>query len=214
MLKKELHPFNDTYGRNSISPETTKLIVGSFPPYQVVNQIPRLKFYYGSAENKFWDLLGEVFGVEFSSIEDITGFLKKQQLGVIDIIKSCYRRGSNSSKDEDLAIIELEDIINIVQSTDISDIYTTSQFVTTLLKEELTPIYDWTKSQTKENNFEYEIWQKDKKRIRLFTLYSPSPRGLSGIQKGLNKKDTRITAAEHRLNQYRSLLLIPPPKKV
>jgi G:T/U-mismatch repair DNA glycosylase len=210
MLKKESHPFNDTFGRQSISPLTKKLILGSFPPFDVVNHNnPKASFYYTSSDNIFWDLFKEVFDISFKSEpENIIAFLREKQFGIIDIIRVCYRKNNRSSNDEDLAIIELEDIIEIIQFTDITDIYTTSKFVSTLLKEELIPLYDWVITPGTTNGFPYEIYSSPQKYLRVFTLYSPSPNGLRGIQKGLNNTNPNIKAKEHRLNQYRSLFLI------
>ncbi len=54
IMNIETHPFNDKIGLPSINEKTTKLIIGTFPAFQVTNKkSPRLDFYYGSTDNKF-----------------------------------------------------------------------------------------------------------------------------------------------------------------
>jgi G:T/U-mismatch repair DNA glycosylase len=212
MLKKEAHPFNDTYGRTSINLQTRKLILGSFPAFQVLNQTPHLNFYYGSDDNLFWTIVGKVFGLELSTIDTILEFLSNAQLGIIDIIRTCYRKNNSSSEDQNLAIIELEDIIGLIQSTNITVIYTTSKFVTVLLKEQLDPLFKKRPILSNDYCLEYDIDNSSQKTIRIVSLLSPSPNALRGIQKLINNRKITATASEYRQDQYRSLFLIPNTK--
>ena len=213
----QIHPFNDSKGLDSIKPHTTKLILGSFPATQVTNKDnPRLYFYYGSTDNKFWDIFNEVNNLTiYLSIENILEYLDKNDFGIIDIIRKCYRKDNTSSADEDLAILELQDIIKILFDSKIDTIYTTSKFVSALLKKQLTPIIDkGTRKYTKINvgNYSYEEIQisanifRYNRQLKLVTLFSPSDNGLRGLQKGLNIKKNNIAPMDFRLEQYRQLL--------
>ncbi len=215
MLKTEEHPFNFNIGRKTISTNTRKLFVGTFPAFEVVNLLnPRLYFYYGSNDNKFWDIVREVFPSNFEFTEvSIRQFLSSNNLGVVDIIEKCYRKGNRSSSDEDLTIIEQLDIIDLLQTTNCRDIYTTSKLVTDLTKKQIKPIANKYAEHTHwVNEFKYEILdfclsETGKQfQIRIFTLYSPSDNGLRGIQKGLNNRQHEIKAEEYRKNQYKELL--------
>jgi G:T/U-mismatch repair DNA glycosylase len=215
MLKTEQHPFNHNIGLKSIFEDTQKLFVGSFPAFEVVNQQnPRLNFYYGSSDNKFWDIIKEVFDADFEfTSTSIQEFLKRRKFGIIDVIEKCYRKQNRSSNDVDLAIIEQLDFINLLQITKCRDIYTTSNFVTNLLKTQLKPAaISFILTKVEMNGFDYEtlsvkfLDSETAYLIRIFTLNSPSANGLRGIQKGLNNRGLNLTASEYRKNQYECLL--------
>lgn len=132
------HPFNDLYGRPSIEPATTKIILGSFSAFQVTNNLnPRLNFYYGSTDNKFWDLFKQVKNKDLNlSTSSILTFLQQNGYGIVDIVRTCYRKNDNYSSDEDLSILELEDMIGIMSANNIHTIISTSKFVTSLFKKQ------------------------------------------------------------------------------
>jgi G:T/U-mismatch repair DNA glycosylase len=217
MLLAENHPFNQNIGLKSISTDTKKLIVGTFPAYEVVNlKTPRLNFYYGSKDNKFWDIVREVSYNDFEfTTESILHFLLERKIGIIDIIERCYRKGNRSSSDDDLSIIEALDIVNLIQLTNCRNIYTTSKLVTNIIKKQLKPIVsNLTETVIPINGYEYEqivfkiLENGPQYIVRIFTLFSPSNNGLRGIQKRLNIRGIDIVVEEYRKQQYRELLNI------
>lgn len=216
-MKIQIHPFNDNYGINSIKPQTTKLILGTFPSYQVTaKESPRINFYYGSTDNKFWDLFKEVRNLTFDlSVENILNELDKSNIGIIDIIRKCYRKGDLSSLDNDLSILELQDMVKILNESKIDTIYATSKFVGELLEELLSPLIDKEKGRFKViciGDFNYKEIQlaenifNNGRQLKLITLLSPSGNGLRGIKKGLNSRNIKSDASSYRLGQYRHFL--------
>ena len=219
-MKLEKHPFNDLYGLKSIKNSTKKLILGSFPAFQVMSKKnPRFNFYYGSDDNKFWDLYNEVFNINSElSINKIIKFLEGNDTGIIDIINKCYRN-NNSSSDKDLSIIEFQNIVEILQNSSINTIYSTSRYVTKLLKQQLTPLVQNKNLKKNEvyvliekSDFEYEevcisnFLPDINRKLKIKTLLSPSKQGLRGIKKGLNRKNINMSSDEYRLEQYKQLL--------
>lgn len=222
MLTPITHPFNQTIGKSSITPETKKLIVGTFPPHEVVmDNNPRMRFYYGSQDNKFWDLFRKATNTAFEfSPESILSCLKSLRFGILDIVEQCYRKENKLSSDNDLSIICQTDFPAIIQQCNCRDFYTTSNYVSTLLKKQLQPLTLLNNPRVNDaDGFSYETLSlsffKDGPvyEIRIFTLYSPSDNGLRGIQKGLNNryKDNEIKpdTYAYRDSQYRALLNIP-----
>lgn len=218
--KIETHPFNDIYGLPSIKKNTTKLILGSFPAFQVTNkESPRLEFYYGSNDNKFWDLIHKVLEIESElTVANILKYLEQNNFGIIDIIRKCYRKDNNSSSDKDLSIVEFQDVIDILKNSKIDTIYTTSNFVTKLLKQQIEPLLE---KKSKRNevfmpikfaDFEFEQVSlpaeifKTHRQLSIKTLYSPSDQALRGITKGINSKKLNTDACSYRLKQYIQLL--------
>lgn len=142
-LKLIEHPFNQTIGLKSIGLSTKNLILGSFPPHEVTEgQNFRLDFYYGSNENRFWDIFFKALNIQSDiTIEAIQAFLREQNFGILDIIKSCYRRNGNLSSDIELAIIDQENLIPIFINYPIVNVYCTSQFVCNMLFDQLIPAF-------------------------------------------------------------------------
>ena len=224
-LNIETHPFNDKIGLPSLNETTNKLIIGTFPAFQVTNEnSPRLNFYYGSTDNKFWDLIHEVLDIKSEiTTENILDYLKKNNFGIIDIIRKCYRKNNTSSADEDLSIIEFQDMVNILTKFKVDTIYTTSKLVTRILKQQIEPFLDKKKETVNGNRkkkkkeifipikigeFEFEKVQlpahifKTSGELKIITLYSPSDQGIRGIAKGLNIKKIDIKPEVYRRKQY------------
>jgi G:T/U-mismatch repair DNA glycosylase len=220
-MKIEVHPFNDIYGHPSINEKTTKLVLGTFPAFQVTNRkSPRLYFYYGSTDNKFWDLFYEVLDIQGEKTTyNILNYLEENNFGIIDIIRKCYRKDNISSADEGLSIIEFQDIVTILKNSKIDTIYTTSKLVTKLLKLQIEPLLDKNNKKKNEifitvkvNGFEFEQVELPAKifmtnrQFKIKTLYSPSDHGIRGITKGINSKKLNTDAFTYRREQYRELL--------
>lgn len=216
-MKLQLHPFNDNYGINSITESTVKLILGTFPAYQVTsNQNPRINFYYGSTDNKFWDLFKDVKNPNLIlTANDILSYLMQEGFGIIDIIRSCYRQNNSSSADEDLTIIDQQNMIQLLRNSRITEIYATSNLVTSLMKKQILPLLSKEQKLLKRiavEQYDYEqillpasIF-KVERTLKIVTLFSPSDNALRGIKKGLNARKLKIDPTDYRLNQYRQLL--------
>jgi len=96
---QELHPFETFF-----PPDTTRLILGSIPPFRFtrgpgekVKEDGDFPFYYGSRYNLFWKLLGEVFQEPLTDINAIQALLLKQKIGIADIVKQCTRKQKKAS---------------------------------------------------------------------------------------------------------------------
>lgn len=193
---KSIHPY-DPYIPNGV----TKLIVGTIPPARFCVQGEKelypndVDFYYGSKDNGFWDLIGEVAGVKLhhenseKAIEERKALLDSLKIGITDIIESCIHKGGRSD-DKSLEIISrkpLDDLL--LQYPEIDTLIYTSRFVASQMNH----VADKT----------YHSWSKENKQKgtilingRLYNvniLYSPSPNAL------------RKVSASNRLAQYKTV---------
>lgn len=212
-LKLIEHPFNSRIGLKSISDNTSNLILGSFPPYQVTEKLDyRIDYYYGSKDNAFWDLFFNALDIkENISEEEISSVLNIRNFGILDIVKTCYRKDGNLSSDTDLAIIDQEDLIPILSYSQIRNVYCTSQFVRSMLFDQIIPAFSIEKKlnlvERELEGFVYhEIINNEMVNFRIFSLYSPSPQGLRGLQKRLNLIGSTESPEQYRLRQYRTFL--------
>ena len=61
----EKHPYEPFFDVN-----TKTLIIGTTPPMRFTQKLALyqddINFYYGSRDNYFWDLIGDVFGIQFT----------------------------------------------------------------------------------------------------------------------------------------------------
>ncbi|MEJ5284591.1 MAG: hypothetical protein WHS77_06020 [Brevinematales bacterium] len=160
----EKHPFN-----TFIQPDSQVLIVGSFPPIKFTEKIYEniqtanmseyykayennrqnlftnedISFYYGSRDNLFWKILTKVFNQNLTDKDSIIKFLCAYKFGITDIVEEASRKiRSNklSSLDADLIIIKPRNIPEIISSTKIKFILTTSEFVTNYLANQFCSI--------------------------------------------------------------------------
>ena len=142
---KETHPFQPYIPENA-----TKLIIGTTPPPRFAkNELSDkdVNFYYGSSDNLFWDIVGEIAFVDFKKensaqeIEKRKNFLEDKNIGICDIVLKTNRKKSDSALDDDLVDIEHLDIVNkiLVKHPKIDTLIYTSGFVkkqiTQLLKK-------------------------------------------------------------------------------
>jgi len=203
-MQKEIHPFEPFIGEDA-----TKLIIGTIPPARFAKgelESDDVNFYYGSRDNQFWDIIGQISNIDFqkensdNEIQKRKQFLKEQKIGICDIILKT-RRKNDSALDKDLYDIEHLDIVNEILSKNpqIDTLIYTSEFV----KEQMTSLL--------KNIFKKEICHistdEDKikkinindKEYKVLILYSPSKNALRGIGKD---------ASEKRLKQYKEYLNI------
>ena len=84
------------------------LILGSFP--SVVSR--EVGFYYGNARNRFWKLIGEIFGEKIPvDTEGKKAFLLKNKIALWDICSRCEIRGSLDSAIKSPVVSDLAPIM-------------------------------------------------------------------------------------------------------
>lgn len=116
------HPFAPVFDGDS-----KVLILGSFPSPNSIEA----GFYYGDSSNRFWNILGALFGdsdLKSKSKDDKIAFLKSNHIALWDIWGYCYKNPQNSSNDNDI-LPEPEsqkvDLDEILRTAKIQKIFTT-----------------------------------------------------------------------------------------
>jgi G:T/U-mismatch repair DNA glycosylase len=193
------HPFEPYIPNNA-----TKLIIGTIPPARFCFNENSTKgklldkdvdFYYGSRDNKFWQIVEQVFNLNFSEgadgIEQRKAFLKVQKIGITDVINICERE-KESALDTKLNITELKDISRLlIENPTIDTLIYTSEFVKSQVNKisksyHTIDLIDKKKQTTIIGNKKYDVW----------ILYSPSPTAL---------RNMGLMGNEKRLEQYRKV---------
>ena len=100
---KEFHPFAPVIFENS-----TVLILGTFPSIKSFEN----NFYYSNPKNQFWPILSDIFKTSLKTLEDKIEFLKKHQIALWDIVKSCERKNSS---DNNLKNVEVNDLDKLLK---------------------------------------------------------------------------------------------------
>ena len=98
---REFHPFDPIVFENS-----KILILGTFPSFKSIED----NFYYSHKQNQFWRLLASIYNEKIpTNIDDKIYFLKKYEIALWDMVKSCKRENSldNSLKEIEVNNIEL-----------------------------------------------------------------------------------------------------------
>lgn len=178
------------------------LIIGSIPPHRFCvgeGLFPEdVDFFYGSRNNAFWKLLGEVFGCSFlrenseRAVLERKRFLAEHRLGITDILVSCLRTENSSDRGlKDAVYLDLAGLLKAHSS--ICRLFYTSDFVRLSVERSLQLrhtgfSFSSRKCRLPLNGRDYDV----------LVLYSPSPQALKGLGKG---------GAGKRLSQYRELLL-------
>jgi hypoxanthine-DNA glycosylase len=79
-------------------------IVGERPEYLVLGTAPsvdslRAGQYYARKGNRFWSVMGQLFGSDITALpyESRAEFLKQHHVALWDTLKSCQRKGSMDS---------------------------------------------------------------------------------------------------------------------
>lgn len=156
-------------------------------------------FYYGSKDNAFWDLFGEVFNVYFEksnsakAINERKSFLEKQKIGITDIISECIRKDKSASDDK-LDIISRKELRELLfDHPTISTLIYTSEFVKKQINKLLGSYHQINKENKKKQTviINGKVYQ-----VRI--LYSPSPNGLRRL--GIDGKAKRF-------NQWKNYLI-------
>ena len=91
-----------------INKDSKILILGSFPSVKSREQM----FYYGHPQNRFFKVLGNIFGEDVhNNVESKKTFLKKYHIALYDVIEECDIDGSADSSIKNVKPIDLEFIL-------------------------------------------------------------------------------------------------------
>lgn len=116
IVKRVNHTFAAYYNNDS-----EILILGSMPSVKS----REMGFYYMHPQNRFWKVLEKVFNEYIgSTIEDKKAFLKSHKIALWDVIESCDISGSSDSS---IKNIEVNNIKELIEKTNIKKIYTTGK---------------------------------------------------------------------------------------
>lgn len=174
------------------------MLIGSFPigkfsdpkrKHEIKSH--EIEFFFGGEKNLLWKLLGDTFGVSMKDKNDIVTFLRKQKIGIGDVIRSCVRREGRAS-DKDLLEIEWNtELLAEIQKHRIEKLYFTSKGV---------------------ERWFYRLFPDAREMFEGITLISPSAqsaRGLGGSAefKKWRNKNPREPAYQFILNSYRDAFL-------
>lgn len=174
MATEEKHPFLEY----EMSPEITKLYIGTFPPYRLTDKNkPDLSsidlndndvcFFYGSNRSLFWPIMQLATGTQFiykntlDAVNERIKFLNENLIGLTDVYKEAQRKGT-SAKDQSLSNPQFNDILNLIHNKEkLYKIFFSSKnafryFNDYLLSLGYSPIKDGHQT-FKTNNKEYKI---------------------------------------------------------
>ncbi|MBL7871176.1 MAG: hypothetical protein JNM78_06160 [Cyclobacteriaceae bacterium] len=105
------------------------IFLGTFPTYEVVNLVRQSgnnEFFYGSRENRFWQLLEFITSMPIGTEHQMFQILHSANFGVTDILKEIDRNG-HSSADNDLTPRVFNNVIDLKNNfSSLTNIYTTS----------------------------------------------------------------------------------------
>lgn len=115
------HPSAPVFDGNS-----KVLILGSFPSPSSIEA----GFYYGDSSNRFWNILGALFGdsdLKSKSKDDKIAFLKSNHIALWDIWGHCYKNPQDSASDDSIVASESKfvDLSEILRAAKIQKIFTT-----------------------------------------------------------------------------------------
>lgn len=109
------------------------LILGSFPSVKSREQA----FFYGHPQNRFWYLLGALFGVQPpQTVEEKRAFALKYHLALWDVIASCEIVGSSDSS---IRSVVPNDLSPILQTAKIERIFTNGKTADKLYRQYIFP---------------------------------------------------------------------------
>ncbi|MFT5700019.1 MAG: G:T/U-mismatch repair DNA glycosylase [Desulforhopalus sp.] len=108
------HPYNIF-----LPDESTKIIVGTLPPPRFsINKLKKgdVNFCYGSCDGMLWPVLDSIFKLSLrfdnsdEAVEERKDFLRREHIGICDIVASCKRHKIDAS-DFGMHDITLRDIL-------------------------------------------------------------------------------------------------------
>ena len=179
----ETHPYKPFFEN-----KTKALIIGTTPPMRFTQKLKLytddVDFYYGSRDNYFWDLVGDVFGINFqrqnseSAILQRKEFLRQHNIGLVDIVLE-FSRNENNASDNNLNVTKFQNIYKIMKANPlIQNVYFTGysgpNSAESLTSKHLGAfkVYNTIISKTTPK---HKVFKIDNRVINSFSLYSPSP---------------------------------------
>lgn len=123
--EKVEHTLPPIYDKNS-----KILILGSFPSRKSRENL----FYYAHPQNQFWNIMEKLFQ---ERITNKLEFLLQHHIALWDVIQSCEIKGSSDSS---IQKVEVNDILSIINNSNITTIFTTGKKATTLYQKYIEPI--------------------------------------------------------------------------
>ncbi|MEA3352598.1 MAG: uracil-DNA glycosylase family protein [Campylobacterota bacterium] len=216
------HPFDPF-----LNIDTTKIIVGTLPPPRFCSKELKKEdvyFQYGSCDNQLWRVLNKIYDLDLlfdnsiKAIEQREEFLNKYNIGICDIVDSCYREKLDAS-DLGMIDIQLKDILSYLKKYPKIDtvIFTgglcknsPEYFFRKILKKQNIKLHKILENIPKTNQFFFE-----NRTIKTISLTSPSNAANRSI--GRNKqyklkkeKNNSYTTFDFRVEQYKEVF---PNKK-
>lgn len=123
-----VHPIPPLYDS-----EAKILILGSFPSVKS----REAEFFYGHPQNRFWKVISAVFEEELpTTIEEKRAFILRSRVALWDVIKSCEITGSSDSSIKNVTV---NDIVPIIEATNISKIFVNGKKAYSLYKKYILP---------------------------------------------------------------------------
>lgn len=122
------HPIPPVYDSNS-----KILILGSFPSVKS----REAGFFYGHPQNRFWKVLAALLKDNLpSNIEEKRAFLLLHGIALWDVIASCSITGSSDASIKDVVP---NDILPILKSAEVAQVFTNGKTADSLYKKYLLP---------------------------------------------------------------------------
>ncbi len=183
-IETQSHPYSPVFSKN-----TTALIIGTTPPARFCNPNEPFKeddvnFYYGSRDNLFWIILGEITKTDFAfnsskqAIKQRKDFLQKRNIGIVDILGK-FQRIDNSASDNALEAVEYQDILGILNnSPSIENIFLTGKKTESFMSRYLGENKIYNTIISKKVPVQKQFKLSDRRNIISYTLFSPSPKTL------------------------------------
>ena len=104
-----------------INKDSEVLILGSIPSVKS----REYGFYYMHPQNRFWNILSDIFGEDFpETILDKKQLLFKHKIALWDVLDSCDIDGSSDSS---IKTPIVNDIKGLIKDTDVTDIFVTGK---------------------------------------------------------------------------------------
>lgn len=124
-----VHPIDPVYRADS-----RILILGSFPSVKSREAM----FFYGHPQNRFWRVLGAVYGEEFpQTVPERRDFLLRHRIAAWDVIASCEISGSSDASIKNAAA---NDIRPILAAAQIRAIYVNGRTAEALYRRHIEPV--------------------------------------------------------------------------
>jgi G:T/U-mismatch repair DNA glycosylase len=202
--------------------DTKKIIVGTLPPPRFCTKEYKendVLFCYGSADGLLWKALDVIFDLKLiydqskKAIAQRKEFLRKEHIGVCDIVNSCKRHKIDAS-DLGMSEVELRDILSYLKDfKNIDTIIFTGgaskngpeYFLRQILKKEQIKFKLLSSEVPKVHSFIY-----NNREIKTISLTSPSPAanryiGSNKDYKKRKQEDKNYSTFDFRVEQYQKV---------